>query len=254
LGSGYTAIRTLKEIKFMLSRVQNRLRDLSSRIDDRFYPYIIGGAIVVAILWFLGQGAAGTDVQVIQLTIDAAATQRNLDLPTLAANLTATPPDAVLTAAAPTVALAGRNSVDQFAASGSATSQLGEVDYSASQAAGPPNTPTCGEYGSAWAPANTGSQEALTLLFAELVYPTGLLVYQSNNPGAISSIVITDYLGENHTVYQSPPQPGGSCPAILTIQIPDADYPSNSITIFFDQSLSGGRTQIDAVQLLGIRY
>jgi hypothetical protein len=238
----------------MLSRVQNRLRDLSSRIDDRVYPYIIGGGLVVAILWFLGQGAAGTDTQVIQLTIDAAATQRNLDLPTLAANLTTTPPEAVLTAAAPTVALAGRNSLDQFAASALATSQQGEIDYSASQAAGPPNTPACGEFGSAWAPANTGSLETLTLLFPELVYPTGLLIYQSNNPGAITSIVITDFLGEVHTVYESPPQPGGSCPAILTVQIPDADYPSNSITIFFDQSLSAGRTQIDAVQVLGIRY
>jgi hypothetical protein len=79
-------------------------------------------------------------------------------------------------------------------------------------------------------------------------------VYQSNNPGAITSIVITDFLGEAHTVYEAPPQPGGSCPAILTVQIPDADYASNSITIFFDQSLSAGRTQIDSVQLLGIRY
>jgi hypothetical protein len=237
----------------MLSRVQNRLRDLSSRVDDRFYPFIIGGGILIAILWFLGQGAAGTDTQVIQLTLDAAATQRNLDLPALAANLTSTPPEAVLTAAAPTVALAGRNSLDQFAASALATSQQGEVDYSASQAAGPPNTPECGEYGSAWAPANTGSQEAITLLFPELVYPMGLLVYQSNHPGAITSIVFTDFMGETHTVYQAPPQPGGSCPAILTVQIPDADYAGNSLTIYLDQSLSAGRAQIDAVQLLGVR-
>jgi hypothetical protein len=237
----------------MLSRVRNRVQDLSSRVDNRVYPFLIGGAILVAIIWFLGQGASGVDTQVIQLTIDAAATQRNLDLPTLAANLTSTPPEAVLTAAAPTVALAGRNSVDQFAASAFATSQLEEIDWSASQAAGPPNTPECGDYGSAWAPANPNSLETITLFFPEPVYPSTLLIYQSNNPGSITRITFTDLFGEVHVIYEALPTPGGSCPAVLTVQIPNADFAGNSVAIFLDQSQNAGRTHIDAVELLGIR-
>jgi hypothetical protein len=214
----------------------------------------VGGALILALLWMLGRGAQGTDPQVIQLTIDAASTQANVSFPTLAANLTSTPIDAALTGAAPTLALSGRAAVQQFAASAQATSQLSEIDWSASQAAGPPNTPECGDFRTAWSPSGMNTTEALTLYFPQLVVPTGLQVYQTFNIGFISQINVVDTFGEVHTVYQAAAQGSPACPATLPISI-EADYPANIVVIFVDQtSLVNGHPQIDAVELLGIRY
>jgi hypothetical protein len=197
----------------------------------------------------------GADVEVLQLTIDAASTQANIYVPTLASNLTQTPADAALTGAAPTLSLAGRLQVDQFAASALASSELDSLTRGAVQAAGPANTTECGDFYTAWASASPNEVATLTVLFAELVTPTGILIYESFNPGFIVKVEFVDLYGEVHTVYDSLPQPRQQCPFTLVIPIIDADYKGNRVTITVDQSASpGGWNQIDAVELIGISH
>jgi hypothetical protein len=233
----------------MLSRIRRSGQDLDSRV----IPTLVGIVILVALLYVLSRGAGSVDTEVIQLTIDAAATQTNAPIPALVAVLTTTPQDSALTQAAPTLSLGGRMAIDQFAASAEADSQLELLDWGSVQAAGPPNTLECGDFPTAWAPATTTAK--LTLYFPELVRPSGLFVYQSFNPGYITLITFKDIYGEEHTLYQAAPQATAACPGTLVVSVEGADYPGNTVIIYIDATTSaGGRTEIDAVELFGIRY
>src|SRR5688500_10992811 len=158
----------------MSSRLQ-RVRDLYDNMDSRIVPGLIGGALLIGFLFLALRGSGDVDAQTVQLTIDVAATQTNAQFPVLAANLSQTPPQSALTGAAPTLQASGRDAVDQYAASATATSQRGEVEWSAIQAAGQPDTEPCGEAFTAWAPVLPNGQETLVLYFPELVKPTGLM-------------------------------------------------------------------------------
>jgi hypothetical protein len=218
--------------------------------------WVLVGVVVVIILavFFLREGS-GVDTDVLQVTIDAASTQANAYIPTVESNMTLTPVDAVLTGAAPTLSLAGRHQVDQFAASASASSELDSLTRGAVQATGPVNTTECGDFYTAWASVRSNEVATLTVLFAELVTPTGILIYESYNPGFVVKVEFTDLYGETHTVYDSPPQPRLQCPFVMVIPIIDADYQGNRVTITVDQTASlGGWDQIDAVELIGIRH
>ena len=215
----------------------------------------LGLVILVLLIWVLGRDTGNVDEVVLTATINAASTQNSVRAPTLSANLSLTPELAVLTGAAPTLELIGRTEVQQFAASAIATSQLGDVDYSAVQAAGPPNTETCGDSPSAWASLFPTEQAALTLFFVEVVRPSGLLIFQSNNPNFVTRVVVTDLFGEQHIVYDGEPILQGVCPFTLLVEIPDGDlYGTTSVTLFLDQTGAPGWNQIDAVELIGTKY
>jgi hypothetical protein len=238
----------------MGSRLQ-RVRDLYDNMDSRIVPGLIGGALLIGFLFLALRGGGDVDAQTVQLTIDVAATMTNAQFPALAANLSQTPPQAALTSSAPTLQASGRDAVDQYAASATASSERGEVEWSAIQAAGPPDTEICGEAFTAWAPAQPNRLETLVLYFPELVKPTGMIIYQTNSPGFISQVTITDTFGEVHVVYTAIPQLSTTCPWALSISIPDGIYPANVVTIYLDQTSNiSTQTQIDAVQLFGIRY
>ena len=210
---------------------------------------------VAVLLAIASRGGNNVDPQVLELTISAASTQANRFVPTLAAELTRTPPIVALTGAAPTLELAGRLEVRQYAASAEATSERGDVDWGAVRAAGPPDTPECGDLRTAWATEQPNETASLTLLFPELVTPTGLLVYETYNPGFITLITFTDVYGEEHIIYQAAPQPRPQCPFVLVVPIMDADYQGNRVTIFVNQTTSvGGWNQIDAVELVGVKH
>lgn len=235
------------------SRNRNVLEDIGALL--RQYIGILILLIVVGIGAFalFVQDSPNPEPVIVQQTIDVASTQSNLNIPTIAANMTQTPIQAALTAAAPTISLEGRQEVQQYAASAWATTEGAELEQSALQATGPPNTEGCKNAPSAYASASPGEQAVLTLFYPQLVTPTGILIHQSFSPGYISQIVITDNYGEVHTVYEATPQPFDLCPFTLPVPIIDADYQANIVTIYIDQ-LGAGWNQIDAVQLVGIRY
>ncbi len=235
----------------MLANLMDRLRDIGGRIWFLLLALAIGGAII----YVLSRDNESISPEIVQLTIEAASTQSNQYVPTLAANLTLTPAEAAVTAAAPTLSLSGQQLVRQFAASALADSQVSDLDWGAVQATGPPDTPECGDFPTAWATAQPDERGTLTLYFAQLVTPVEVRVYQTFNPGFIVQVTLTDVFGETHTVYTAAPQPAPLCPDTLVIPVSDAGYPANIVTITVDQTASvGGWNQIDAVELVGIKY
>ncbi len=192
---------------------------------------------------------------VIQVTLDAASTHDNLPYSTLAAQLSQTPFEAVITEVAPTLALAGLQEVRQYAAAAKTDSERGAIEWGAIQAVGAPNTTTCSDSRSAWATAQLNGQGTLTLYYVQLVKPTAILIHETYNPGFITRVTVTDNQYQEHIVYEAEPALSFQCPFVRVILIDKADYAANSITITVDQSTSvGGWNQIDAVELIGIRY
>jgi hypothetical protein len=234
----------------MLAWFRQAVRNLTSKAW-----LLIGGALVLLLfLVGLSREGSGVPIEIATLTIGAASARLNADAPTISARLTQTPPESALTQAAPTFALLGQQEVQQFAASARASSELSQLDWGAVQVNGPPNTPECGDFRTAWASAQPNEIASITVFFPELVKPTGLLIYETYNPGFIVRITFTDVYGEVYTLYEAPPQPRPSCPFTLALAVSDADYKGNTVTIFVDQTTStGGWNQIDAVQLIGTK-
>ena len=142
-----------------------------------------------------------------------------------------------------------------YAASAEATSEIDPLTQGAVQAAGPPNTTECGDFATAWATKKPTDSAALTLLYPELVKPTGVIVYETFNPGFISRIDFMDIYGEFHTIYEGQPQVRAQCPFQLVVAIDNADYEGSRLVVYIDQTTSlGGWDQIDAVELIGIRH
>lgn len=215
---------------------------------------VLAGAALLASV-ALSPPANPNSVEISAATINAAATNANNRAPTLIAQLTLTPYEFVLTQAAPTIQLLGKQEIRQFAASAWASSERGEIDWGAEQAAGPQNTEGCGDFRTAYSTPGKNDQAVLTLLFPQLVTPTGILIYESYNPGFITRIEVTDTIGEVHVVYEVTPGPILLCPFVLVVPIIDADYQANAVTLYIDQTSStAGWDQIDAVQLVGVRF
>lgn len=240
-----------KRIRDIRDNALQRVRDV-----DQAVWFGVGALVVlIGLVVILSRAESDRDVGQVQLTLNAISTESNRYVPTIAANLTETPVEAALTGAAPTLSLAGRRAVRQFAASASATSERDNLQQAAVQAAGPPNTEGCGDFRTAWATADAQGTGAITLLYAELVTPTAIIIHQSYNPGFITQVTFTDIYGETHVVYSGEPAAIPECPFQMLITIDNADYAGNRLTISLDQSTSaGGWNEIDAVELIGVKY
>jgi hypothetical protein len=224
-------------------------------IDRRVWLAIALFALLGGLIVSIPVDSNRPSMDVIQVTLDAASTQEHLPYLTLAAQLTQTPFEAVVADVAPTLAMAGLQEIRQYAAASEADSELGTLEWGAIQAVGPPNTTTCGDSRSAWATSQPNEQGVLTLYYVQLVKPTAILIHETYNPGFITRVIVTDNQGQEHIVYEAEPALSFQCPFVRVILINKADYAANSITITVDQSTSvGGWNQIDAVELIGIRY
>ncbi|MGF1507492.1 MAG: hypothetical protein GYB64_10150 [Chloroflexi bacterium] len=215
---------------------------------------IVLGLVIFGLfaLTFLRSGS-GVDPATLAITQQAVAIQQDAPASTAAFILTLTPAEQRLTGVAPTLQILGREEVRQYAAAATASSQLSELEWGAVQAVGPPNVEGCQSSSNAW--AGSAVQTSITLNFAQIVRPTGIIVHQSYNPNFIDRIVITDLYGEQHEVYNNQPGPITLCPFTLAIPIDGADYPATTVTIFMNMSTSTqGINQIDAVELVGVRY
>jgi hypothetical protein len=155
-------------------------------------------------------------------------------------------------APAPTSAPAGApQEIRQWGNSAQAGSEYGSSDYSASQAAGPPNTLTCGDLATAWASAQSDAIDWLEVRYATPVRPTQVQIVQSYNPGAVVRVELLDTAGTYHEIYTAQPALEAICPATLSVDVPDASYQAIAVRITVDQSARGDWAEIDAVELVG---
>jgi hypothetical protein len=239
----------------MFDELRDRITDFFGGISQMTWAGLAAVVLLVGAVIVLNRTESDNQVDVVQLTLNAVSTESSRYVPTLASNLTRTPVQAAVTAAAPTLALSGRREIRQYAASAEATSERDPLAQGAVQAAGPPNTPGCGDYRSAWATADANGSGALTLLYPELVTPTAVVVYETYNPGFVTRIDVVDVYGEVHTIYQAQPRAQSQCPYTLIVRVEDADYEGNRVVVYVDQTTSGGGwNEIDAVELIGVKH
>jgi hypothetical protein len=141
----------------------------------------------------------------------------------------------------------------QWATDATASSQYGEDTYSGLQATGPTDTPNAGDFGTAWASQDPdGGVETLELTYEVPVRPTGVAVYESYNPGAITTIeAFNDESGEWVVMYEGEAAPAEEDYRIFTPELTPVDFATTQIRLTLDTSLVEGWNEIDAVQLFG---
>ena len=200
------------------------------------------------------EGVEGT-VNAVRITLDTAMAYDwpEIDavalegVPALAGSAPAKPPQTVKDSSS-----SSGVSVDQWASSASTSSQFGSDSWSAKQATGAPDTPTCGDSTTAWAPAGFGQVEWLELGFSTAVYPMQILIHETNAPGFVVKVEVGNP-GESLTkVWESPVQTVQKCPQVLDIPVIGVKSPVSVVLITIDMTLANDWCEIDAVKLVGM--
>jgi hypothetical protein len=146
--------------------------------------------------------------------------------------------------------------IRQWAASATASTEYGNPEWAAVQAAGAPNVTACGDDTSAWASRDDTTVEWLELTYTTPVKPFEINIYQTFNPGQIVKVEL--FSPDGQTVYQAytaTPAKVETCPQTLTLPLDGSTLtPVNRIRITVDQSVLGvGWAEIDAVELVGLK-
>jgi hypothetical protein len=140
--------------------------------------------------------------------------------------------------------------VRQWADDAEASSQYND-NYAADGATGEPDVEGCRSSPDAWAPAGPGTRERLEVSFDEPVFATGLNIYQSHQPGAITEVELLDDDGDYTTVYTSTATLRNECPLVLEITFEATTSPIEGARLTIDQREPDSWAEIDAVELVG---
>jgi hypothetical protein len=147
------------------------------------------------------------------------------------------------------------NVVHSWASTGEASSEFGTSSWTASQAAGAPDTLTCGDNGTAWASSSSSGYDSLTMYFYDQpIIPTQINIIQSYNPSQVVKVEVLDTYGQYNDaiVYQAAPAVITQCPYTLSIPVTGINFAVMGVRITVDQSILGtGWNEIDAVELIG---
>lgn len=121
------------------------------------------------------------------------------------------------------------------------------------QAAGAPDTHGQGDIQTAWASATPdGQPEWLSLRWSSPIEATGVSVYQTYNPGAISRISVALGDGTEETVWTAdapPPGPGGASAASILVARLSGPKRIDRVKVYIDSGRVPGWNEIDAVCL-----
>ncbi|MBK8024142.1 MAG: hypothetical protein IPK19_22595 [Chloroflexi bacterium] len=144
--------------------------------------------------------------------------------------------------------------IGQWAASASGSSQYGSSSWSFEQATGEPDTDSCGDIGTAWASATSTGKDSLMLTYDEAVIPTQVNIYQTYNPGAIILIELSSSAsGASFDLPDSADDIGNTpCPGVFMVDVSGITEPVDTVTIYLDQTRTGSWNEIDAVELVGV--
>ncbi|MEI8082197.1 MAG: hypothetical protein WCI74_10175, partial [Actinomycetes bacterium] len=143
--------------------------------------------------------------------------------------------------------------IEQWATSATATSNYGETagsPWNASNATGVSAVNLCGDDGRAWASLKKTTVDTLTLKYKTPVIPSQIDVFESYNPGYVTSVVVSGS-GQKATVYTAKVEKTTQCPKTLTIPVTDVPFPINTIAVTVDQTTLDNWAEIDAVRLTG---
>jgi len=143
--------------------------------------------------------------------------------------------------------------IRQWASSARASSEYGEVSWSASQATGAPDVPNCEDNSSAWASLGSDTKEWIELSYDVPVVPTEIAIYTSYNPSQVTEVDIIDVDGNEYVARETTPQVVEFCPDLYQVFLElDKKVYVNKVKIYIDQGqLDLGWSEIDAVELIG---
>ena len=134
------------------------------------------------------------------------------------------------------------------------SSQYNEMDWSAEQLLGEPDTyPDHGDRPTAWSPATDRSRstEFIQVSFAEPIQMEGLKVYETCNPGAIRQVIAIDQDGNQHNLWQkSTREITVAKKRIFRFNVPTTHYNVSAVEIRLQPSIDTSLYQIDAIGLL----
>jgi hypothetical protein len=137
--------------------------------------------------------------------------------------------------------------LSEHAIAATASSEFDVAGWSAMQAAGFPDTPSCDDVATAWAPESTSSDsEWLETSFRLPLYATGVTVYETHNAGFVTQIDLIDVNGNYNTIWTG--SDSTTCPGEFSITFSQTEYKVEGVRI---HSAKSGWEEIDAVKLTG---
>lgn len=136
-----------------------------------------------------------------------------------------------------------------------ASSNAADVAYHATQAVGEPNTRVCGDFVTAWQPADEQVEAWIDLVFSPYILPMDILIAQSFYPGQIRQVDVTSLDDEIITIYDAETDEMGDvhdiCPVTRYFSTPDVDVLIRAVHIELERMPDEPWTQIDAVGVNG---
>ena len=140
----------------------------------------------------------------------------------------------------------------QWAVDAAASSQYGEDGYSALQATGEPNVLAASDNPAAWTSQEAdGTTETLELTYEHAVRPSGVNIYESYNPGAVTLVEAFDVEADEWMTLWEGSEPTEEALRIFSPQFETPAFATTRIRLTLDSDAVGGWNEIDAVELVG---
>ena len=119
---------------------------------------------------------------------------------------------------------------------------------------GEPDTPEPGDNGTAWAAGSSDMQiETLLLNYAQAVVPTGIEIYETYNPGAVTRIEVLDPASDEWVVvWEGLADTAGEEIAVFSPALAPVDFATTQVRVTVDEPALPGWNEIDAVKLIGM--
>ena len=141
-----------------------------------------------------------------------------------------------------------RELVTQWAITATASSEWGSTDWSAAQAAGPPEGSGCGSAPTQWSPLGGGIEpEWLELTYAVPVMSTGVRFRLAEGDGFVDAVELREVGGGRHTAWTS--ADSTACGEDFYRTWESTPYLTDGVIV---HTAFDGWEEIDAVQLIGV--
>lgn len=141
----------------------------------------------------------------------------------------------------------------QWAEDATASSQYSESGYTALEATGEPNISTPSDNPLSWTSSETDAgTETLELSYKYMVRPTGVAIYESYNPGAVTKVEAYDADADEWIVLWEGEAPTDEAMRVFSPPLDAPDFLTNMIRLTLQTDLVSGWNEIDAVQLQGL--
>jgi hypothetical protein len=141
----------------------------------------------------------------------------------------------------------------QWAVDAVASSEYAESSYTALEATGAPNVAVPADNPLAWTGAEADSGvDTLELSYEYMVTPTGVRIYESFNPGAVTMVEAYDADTDEWSVLWEGEALTDEAMRVFSPALDSVNFLTNRIRLTVQNDLVSGWNEIDAVQLFGL--